>query len=117
MPDGGSSGLWPEIEHGVGRIALRRLAIDGGVGSVDLGLQPGDPLLQVLDRIAVQSGIAQLGGSGGEVWFKLDAGTAAGLARINGTRARPEAVARRLACCAELACRLVRPPLDSIPIA
>jgi hypothetical protein len=44
-----------------------------------------------------------LGGCGGEVWFKLDAGTAAGLARINGTRAQPEAVARRLACCAELA--------------
>ncbi len=57
----------------------------------------------LLDRKAVQSGIAHLGRAGGEVWFKLDAGTAAGLSRINGTRARPELVARRLARCAELA--------------
>ena len=57
----------------------------------------------LLDRKAVQTGIARIGSAGGEVWFKLDSGTAAGLARINGTRARPERVARRLACCAELA--------------
>ena len=57
----------------------------------------------LLDRMTVQAGIARIGRAAGEVWFKLDAGTAAGLARINGTRARPEAVARRLACCAALA--------------
>jgi len=57
----------------------------------------------LLDRKAVQTGIAGIGKAGGEVWFKVDAGTAAGLARINGTRARPERVARRLAACAALA--------------
>lgn len=57
----------------------------------------------LLERRGVQSGIARIGRAGGEVWFKLDAGTAAGLARINGTRARPERVLRRLACCAALA--------------
>jgi wyosine [tRNA(Phe)-imidazoG37] synthetase (radical SAM superfamily) len=57
----------------------------------------------LLDRKSVQSGIARIGAAGGEVWFKLDAATPAGLARINGTRARPEAVARRLDRCAALA--------------
>jgi wyosine [tRNA(Phe)-imidazoG37] synthetase (radical SAM superfamily) len=72
------------------------------------GLAPELPLRLItngslLDRKAVQAGIAQLGRCGGEVWFKFDAGTAAGLARINGTRAQPEVVARRLGCCAQLA--------------
>ncbi|MCX7147247.1 MAG: radical SAM protein [Sulfuritalea sp.] len=57
----------------------------------------------LLDRKTVQTGIARIGQAAGEVWFKVDAGTSAGLARINGTRARPEVVARRLACCAALA--------------
>ncbi len=57
----------------------------------------------LLDRKPVQHGIALIGGMAGEVWFKLDAGTAAAMARINGSRLRPEAVARRLACCAGLA--------------
>ena len=57
----------------------------------------------LLDRKAVQTGIARIGRAAGEVWFKVDTGTSVGLARINGTRARPEGVARRLACCAALA--------------
>lgn len=57
----------------------------------------------LLDRKTVQAGIARIGRADGEVWFKLDAGTANGLARINGTRVRPEVAARRLACCAQLA--------------
>jgi wyosine [tRNA(Phe)-imidazoG37] synthetase (radical SAM superfamily) len=73
--------------HGLGREVPLRLITNGSL----------------LDRKTVQSGIARLGRAGGEVWFKLDAGTAAGLSRINGTRARPELVARRLECCAELA--------------
>jgi wyosine [tRNA(Phe)-imidazoG37] synthetase (radical SAM superfamily) len=75
------------VAHGLGGKLPLRLITNGSL----------------LDRKAVQSGIAHLGRAGGEVWFKLDAGTAAGLARINGTRARPELVARRLARCAELA--------------
>lgn len=73
--------------HGLAEAVLMRLITNGSL----------------LDRKAVQSGIARIGSAGGEVWFKLDAGTAAGFARINGTRARPELVARRLACCAGLA--------------
>ena len=57
----------------------------------------------LLDRKTVQAGIAQIGRAGGEVWFKLDAGTPAGLVRINSTRTQPESVARRLARCAALA--------------
>ncbi|MBK8120071.1 MAG: radical SAM protein [Sulfuritalea sp.] len=81
-------------------IAGRVLAAQQLAGKVLIRLITNGSLL---DRIAVQSGIAVLGGCGGEVWFKLDAGTAAGLARINGTRVRPEVAARRLACCAALA--------------
>jgi wyosine [tRNA(Phe)-imidazoG37] synthetase (radical SAM superfamily) len=72
------------------------------------GLAPELPLRLItngslLDRKAVQAGIAQLGRCGGEVWFKFDAGTAAGLVRINSSRVQPEVVARRLGCCAQLA--------------
>ena len=73
--------------HGLGRETPLRLITNGSL----------------LDRKAVQTGIAQLGRAGGEVWFKCDTGTAAGLARINGTRTQPDVVARRLACCVELA--------------
>ncbi len=57
----------------------------------------------LLDRKAVQRGIARIGEMAGEVWFKLDAGTGMGMARINGGRPQPEAVARRLGRCADLA--------------
>jgi wyosine [tRNA(Phe)-imidazoG37] synthetase (radical SAM superfamily) len=57
----------------------------------------------LLDRKAVQAGIARIGRAGGEIWFKVDAGTAAGFARINGTRVPPDRVSRRLAACAALA--------------
>lgn len=81
-------------------IAVRVMAARGLAPELPLRLITNGSLL---DRKAVQSGIARLGRTGGEVWFKFDAGTAAGLARINGTRAQPEVVARRLACCAGLA--------------
>lgn len=71
---------------------------------------PGrQPLLRLitngslLDRVAVQGGIARLGAAPGEVWFKVDAVTAGGLARVNSTRSTGEAVARRLRRSAELA--------------
>ena len=81
-------------------IAERVMVAHGLGGKVPLRLITNGSLL---DRKAVQSGIAHLGRAGGEVWFKLDAGTAAGFSRINGTRARLEHVARRLASCAKLA--------------
>jgi len=75
------------IDHGLAETVPMRLITNGSL----------------LDRKAVQGGIGRIGGARGEVWFKLDAGTAAGMARINGTRVRPDAVARRLARCAQLA--------------
>lgn len=57
----------------------------------------------LLDRRPVRDGIGAIGEAGGEVWFKVDAATASGLARINGTRASPERLARRLRACAGLA--------------
>ncbi len=50
----------------------------------------------------VQEGLRRLAEAGGEVWFKLDAGTRAGMARINGVALDPAAVARRLERSCEL---------------
>lgn len=76
------------------------LAARGLAGKIMLRLITNGSLL---DRHAVQGGIALLGQAPGEVWFKVDAATSAGLARINGTRAKPEALVRRLELCAGLA--------------
>lgn len=56
----------------------------------------------LLDRSDVREGIAQIGAAAGEVWFKVDAATSAGIARINGSRVKVESVERRLRCCCEL---------------
>ncbi len=88
-----------EFAEAVG-VAERVKAAHGLGAEVPLRLITNGSLL---DRKTVQAGIAHLGRAGGEVWFKLDAGTATGLVRINGTRVRPEVVARRLAGCAALA--------------
>lgn len=56
----------------------------------------------LLGRERVQDGLAQLGHLGGEVWFKVDAGSTARMALINGTQLDADSVARRLARCAGL---------------
>lgn len=56
----------------------------------------------LLDRRSVREGIAAIGAAGGEVWFKVDAASSAGVARINGTRVKMESVERRLKLCGEL---------------
>lgn len=81
-------------------LASRTLTVHGLDGKLPIRLITNGSLL---DRKSVQAGIAAIGAAAGEVWFKLDAATPAGLARINGTRVRPDVVARRLACCAGLA--------------
>jgi hypothetical protein len=40
----------------------------------------------LVGRPAVQAGLRRMAELNGEIWFKLDSGTAAGLLRINGTR-------------------------------
>jgi wyosine [tRNA(Phe)-imidazoG37] synthetase (radical SAM superfamily) len=56
----------------------------------------------LLAQARVQEGIRRLGEAGGEVWFKLDGGTAAAIERINGVVLEPAVIARNLARCAEL---------------
>lgn len=58
----------------------------------------------LLGRAAVREGIRRVGEAGGEVWFKIDAGTRQAMRRINGVAPDPVAVARRLQACASL-CR------------
>lgn len=71
----------------------------GLAGGVKLRLITNGSLL---DRAPVREGIALIGRAGGEVWFKIDAGNAVAMLRINGTRQKPEAALRRLRHCAEL---------------
>jgi wyosine [tRNA(Phe)-imidazoG37] synthetase (radical SAM superfamily) len=56
----------------------------------------------LLDRRSVRAGVAALGAAGGEVWFKVDAGSDAAVARINGSRVQMASVERRLRLCCEL---------------
>ena len=56
----------------------------------------------LLGQARVREGIRRLAQAGGEVWFKLDAGTGDAMAKINGVRLAPRTVARHLATCAAL---------------
>lgn len=56
----------------------------------------------LMGRAYVQEGLRRLARLGGEVWFKVDAGRAEDMARINGVSLAPASVARNLARCAEL---------------
>jgi wyosine [tRNA(Phe)-imidazoG37] synthetase (radical SAM superfamily) len=56
----------------------------------------------LLGRNSVLQGLRRLGELGGEVWFKVDAGSAEGYRRINGVEISPESVSRNLHHCAQL---------------
>lgn len=56
----------------------------------------------LMAQARVQDGVRRLAEAGGEVWFKVDAGTAESIERINGVRLEPDAVARNLSRCAGL---------------
>jgi len=81
-------------------LVRRQMEARGLAGKVPLRLITNGSLL---DRKTVQQGIAELGQTPGEVWFKFDSATSAGMSRINSTRAKPESVLRRLQTCASLA--------------
>ncbi|MFM2435607.1 MAG: hypothetical protein RL063_1588 [Pseudomonadota bacterium] len=55
----------------------------------------------LLDKPAVIESIRHLATCNGEVWFKLDAGTKAGIARINDVNLNPETHIARLRLCAQ----------------
>ena len=90
----------PAVLRDEGALALRVRA--------RFGLDPAQVPLRLITngslvgQARVQQGLRQLGEAGGEVWFKVDAGTSAAIERINGIRLTPEAMARNLARCAEL---------------
>ena len=56
----------------------------------------------LMDKTAVLASLKQLAKLNGEVWFKLDAGTEAGIARINDVHIKPESHLQRLRNCAAL---------------
>lgn len=56
----------------------------------------------LMSRGYVTSGVEALAQIGGEVWFKVDAGTAEGFARINSVNLSPEQVIGNLQRCAAL---------------
>ncbi|GAB4166974.1 MAG: radical SAM protein [Rhodocyclaceae bacterium] len=92
-----SAAEFPEVVDLLGRLRAGIPVLRG----VELRLITNGSLL---DRSSVQRGIGALGALGGEVWFKVDAGSAAGFRRINGAHVAPRTVARRLRRCAGL-CR------------
>jgi putative membrane protein len=56
----------------------------------------------LVGKAGVRKGLAALAAAGGEVWFKVDAGRAEDIARINGVALDAHAVVRNLARCAQL---------------
>ena len=81
-------------------IAGRQLEQFGLLGTVKLRLITNGSLLH---QASVQRGIARIGELGGEVWFKIDRGTAAGILRVNGTHTTPGKLRKAVSTCAQLA--------------
>lgn len=69
----------------------------GLLGSLKLRLITNGSLI---DRPGVLDAIAHLARCNGEVWFKVDAATTEGIARINNVQLDPEGVLARLQACA-----------------
>lgn len=89
----------PEFADAVERVG--RLMHEFGLqNSVKLRLITNGSLLF---RPIVRRGIAAIGEFKGEIWFKLDQATEAGIARVNGVRLTPEKVRESLLMCAGLA--------------
>ena len=55
----------------------------------------------LMDKQVILNSISHLAQCNGEVWFKLDAGTKAGIARINDVNLNPQSHIERLKRCAE----------------
>jgi len=56
----------------------------------------------LMDKRLILNSISHLARCNGEVWFKLDAGTKAGIARINDVNLNPQSHIERLKRCAEV---------------
>ena len=89
----------PEFSEVVERIGcvMQRLGVPD---SVKLRLITNGSFLH---RAQVRAGIARIGALGGEVWFKLDRATDAGIERVNRVRLSAEKIRAALLVCAGLA--------------
>jgi wyosine [tRNA(Phe)-imidazoG37] synthetase (radical SAM superfamily) len=56
----------------------------------------------LMDKQAILNSVCHLAKCNGEVWFKIDAGTKEGIARINDVNLNPESHIQRLKKCAEV---------------
>ena len=88
----------PEFAEAVSVVA-KVLDEAGLAGKLPLRLITNGSLL---DKSAVQDGVAELARHGGEVWFKLDAALSEDIQRINGSRIQPEQHLARLLTCARV---------------
>jgi wyosine [tRNA(Phe)-imidazoG37] synthetase (radical SAM superfamily) len=74
----------------------------------------------LIHQSRVQQGIARIGELGGEIWFKIDRGSAAGIMRINAARTTPAKVRQAVLTCAKLAPVWIQTCLfaiDGLPVA
>ena len=87
---------FPEVVELIGRLMTEL----GLMGKIKFVLITNGSLA---DHARVRQGISRMADFGGEIWFKLDAATAAGLRAINQTRTAPEKHLARLKGVAALA--------------
>jgi wyosine [tRNA(Phe)-imidazoG37] synthetase (radical SAM superfamily) len=85
-----SARVFPQVVALIGRV----MKDFGLLGQIKLILITNGSLA---DRRYVRDGLEQMAGLNGEVWFKLDSATAAGMRTINQTRISPEKHYARLA--------------------
>lgn len=89
----------PEFAPAVDRVAAVLQAF-GLLASLKIRLITNGSLMH---RRAVQRGVARIGELGGEIWFKIDRATVAGIETVNRVRLAPEKVRASLLTCAGLA--------------
>jgi len=90
-----SARAFPQIIELIGRV----MADFGLTGTIKLVLITNGSLA---DRPRVQDGLTKMAALDGEVWFKFDSATAAGMRAVNQTRISPDKQLERLATAARL---------------
>ncbi len=90
-----SAQAFPEVIERIGRV----LTDFDLAGRIKVVLITNGSLI---DRPRVQAGLRQMAALNGEIWFKFDSATAAGMRMINQTRISPEKQFARLALAAHL---------------
>ena len=91
-----SAAEFAEVVERVGRL----IADFGLQGKVKLRLITNGSLMR---HPYVQHGVARIGELGGEVWFKLDRATEAGIRLVNGVGLAPQKIVESILLCAGLA--------------